>query len=99
VPIRTQVTCIANTHTSRGVIWNMSEGGIQVQLPELRKKAKVHLTFRLPVSETIIDVLGTVAWRSDRRHGIKFKYLGKQSADSVRHFVEEQKTGEFRGGG
>ena len=89
VPIRAQVICIANTQTFRGVTWNLSESGIQVEIPDLRKKAKIQLTFRLPVSETIIDVLGAVVWRSERRHGIKFKQVGEQSRESIRHFIEE----------
>jgi hypothetical protein len=48
-PIRAQVTCIADTRTFRGVTWNLSESGLQVELPELKRKAIVHLTFRLPL--------------------------------------------------
>jgi len=64
-----------------------------VEVAELKRSAKVQLTFRLPISETIIEVLGAVVWRSARRHGIKFKYLGEQSHDSIRHFIEERNAG------
>jgi len=93
VPIRAHVICIADTRTSRGVTWNLSESGIQVEVAELKRSAKVQLTFRLPISEAIIEVLGAVVWRSARRHGIKFKYLGEQSHDSIRHFIEERNAG------
>jgi hypothetical protein len=93
VPIRAQVTCIADTRTLRGVTWNLSQSGLQVEVAELRRKAIVQLTFRLPLSGTIIDALGAVVWQSDRRHGIKFKYMGEQSHESIQHFIEEQRRG------
>lgn len=89
VPIRAQVTCIADTHTLRAVTWNISQGGIQVETPELRQKAKVQLTFRLPHSDTIIEALGAVVWVSGKRNGIKFKQVGTQSQKLIQHFIEE----------
>ena len=89
-PMRAQVICIAEKLTLRGVTWNISQSGIQVELPELKKKAKVQLTFRLPVSGTIIDALGAVVWRLERRHGIKFRQVGDQSQESIRRFIEQQ---------
>ncbi len=90
VPVRAQVVCIVNTHTIRGVTCNLSQSGIQVEVPELKRKAHVQLSFRLPLSDTIIDALGAVVWRSKRRHGVEFKYMGEQSHDSIRHFIEER---------
>jgi hypothetical protein len=88
--MRAQVSCFADKLTLRGVTWNLSQSGIQVELPELNKKAKVQLTFRLPVSGTIIDALGAVVWRLERRHGIKFRKVGDQSRESIRRFIEQQ---------
>jgi hypothetical protein len=93
VPIRAQVTCIADTRTLRGVTRNLSQSGLQVEVPELKRKASVRLTFRLPLSGTIIDALGAVVWRSEQRQGIKFKYMGDQSHESIQHFIEEQRLG------
>jgi len=93
VPVRAQVICIADTGSFRGVTWNVSQSGIQVEIPELKRKANVHLTFRLPLSETIIDARGAVVWRSEKRHGIKFKEIGEQSQESIRHFIEERSRG------
>jgi len=89
VPIRVQVTCVADTRTLRGVTWNLSQSGLQTEVPELKRKVSVQLTFRLPLSGTIIDALGAVVWRSDRRQGIKFNYMGERSQESIRHFIEE----------
>jgi hypothetical protein len=94
VPIRAQVTGVVDTLTSRGVTWNISQSGIQVELPELKRKANVRLTFRLPLSGTIVDAVGTTVWRSERRQGIKFKHIGEQSLVSIQHFIEEQSRGQ-----
>lgn len=91
VPIRAQVNCIANSYTGRGVTRNISDEGIQVEIPELSTKAKVHLTFRLPLSDAIIDAMGTVVWALGRRKGIRFNDVGEQSQRSIRHFIEERK--------
>jgi hypothetical protein len=88
--MRAQVICIADKLTLRGVTWNLSQSGIQVELSELKKRAKVQLTFRLPVSGTIIDALGVVVWRVERRHGIKFRQVGDQSQESIRRFIEQR---------
>lgn len=77
-----------NAHTLRGVTCNLSQSGIQVEVSELKRKADVQLSFRLPPSETIIDALGAVVWCSNRRHGIKFMYIGEQTEDSIRQFIE-----------
>jgi hypothetical protein len=76
--------------TVRGVTWNLSESGIQVESPELRKQADVQLTFRLPMSDAIIEALGAVIWVSGRRNGIRFKQVGEQSRNLIRHFIEER---------
>lgn len=89
VPIRAQVTCIIKMYTLRGATRNLSENGIQVELPELESRADVQMTFRLPAPDTIIDAFGTVVWHSEKRQGIKFKNIGEQSLASIRHFVAE----------
>jgi c-di-GMP-binding flagellar brake protein YcgR len=93
VPIRAQLICIADTRTLRGATWNLSQSGIQVEVPELRREAKVQLTFRLPLSDTIIEARGAVVWLSGKRLGIKFKHMGEQSQASIRHFIEQRSVG------
>ena len=90
VPVRAHVVCIVNSHTFRGVTYNFSRSGIQVKVPELKRKAYVQLSFRLPLSETIIDVRGAVVWSLKKRHGIEFEYKAEQSHDSIRRFIEER---------
>lgn len=94
VPIRAQVICMTDTQTSRGVTRNLSQTGIQVEVPEINKGAKVQLTFRLPLSDTIIEAHGAVAWTSGSRLGIRFRQLGEYSHALIRHFIEQRTVGE-----
>ena len=94
VPIQAQLTCVAESRTLRGVTRNISETGIGVELPELRKRANVRLEFRLPGSDSMIDATGAVIWVSGKRNGIKFKYVGEQSQKSLRQFIQERKQTE-----
>jgi hypothetical protein len=93
VPIQAQVTCVAESRTLRGVTRNISERGIEVELPELRKRENVRLEFRLPGSDSMIDATGAVIWVLGKRNGIKFMYVGEQSQKSIWQFVQERKHG------
>src|SRR6266853_440516 len=48
VPIQTDVSCEVASRTVRGVTWNLSQGGIQVEAGDLRPGAAVRLSFQLP---------------------------------------------------
>jgi hypothetical protein len=89
VPIRAQVTCIVDSRTMRGVSWNLSQGGMQVQVSDLKPKEGVKLSFRLPVSGVAVDAVGAVAWGDEKRHGIQFTYLGAQSRQSILQYIAE----------
>jgi c-di-GMP-binding flagellar brake protein YcgR len=90
VPIRAQVTCVVDTQAMRGVSRNLSQGGMQVEVGELKTKDAVQLTFRLPVSGVVVDAVGAVVWGSDRRRGIRFTSMGEQSQQTIRQFIAEQ---------
>lgn len=89
-PIRAQVTCVVDAKTMRGVSRNLSQGGIQVEVGDLNTKDTVQLTFRLPVSGVVVDAVGAVVWESEKRRGIQFTSLGKQSQHTIRQFMAEQ---------
>ena len=73
----------------RGVSWNLSQGGMQVQVSDLKPKEGVKLSFRLPVSGVAVDAVGAVAWGDEKRHGIQFTYLGAQSRQSILQYIAE----------
>ena len=89
-PIRAQVTCIGDARTIRGVSWNLSQGGMQVEVRDLKPKESVHLSFRLPISGVAVDVVGVVAWGDEKSHGIQFTYMGAQSRQSILQYITEQ---------
>jgi CheY-like chemotaxis protein len=87
VPLQTGVTCAVGSRTMSGVTWNLSQGGIQVEAGNLRSGETVRLSFRLPVSDIAIDVVGVVAWADEKRQGIQFTQVNPQNQQSIREFV------------
>jgi CheY-like chemotaxis protein len=62
VPIQTDVVCQVGDRALRGVTWNLSQGGMQVEVGDLQPKDTVRLSFRLPVSGVSLEAAGTVVW-------------------------------------
>jgi DNA-binding response OmpR family regulator len=87
VPIQTDVTCDVDSRTMRGVTWNLSQGGIQVEVGDLQPGTAVRLSFRLPVSGTAINADGVVVWADNRRQGIQFTKVSAQNQQSIRDFI------------
>jgi len=75
----------------RCVSWNLGEGGMQVEVSGLQPKEGVQLSFRLPASGLAIDAVGVVVWGDEKRHGIQFTYIGKQSQQSIHQYIAENK--------
>src|SRR5713226_2949948 len=50
VPLHTPVTCSAGPRTLQGVTWNLSSGGIQVEIDNLQQGDSVKVSFRFPQS-------------------------------------------------
>ena len=69
----------------RGVSWNLSQGGMQVEASDLQLRDTVQLSF-LPGSGVAVDAVGAVVWENEKRHGIQFANLGAQSQRSIRHY-------------
>ena len=93
VSMRAQVTCIVDSRTTRGVTWNLSQTGIQVEDSSLRTNEVVRLSFRLPISGVAIEAVGTVLWEHNKRLGIRFTDVGMQSRRSISEYVKEQRNG------
>ena len=89
VAMRAQVTCIVDSETSRGVSWNLSQAGIQVEVSTLNPKGAIQLSFRLPVSGVAVDAVGSIVWQHNKRYGIRFTYVGAQSRRSILQYVKE----------
>jgi CheY-like chemotaxis protein len=89
VPLRADVTCVVGSRTIRGVCWNLSQGGIQLEVGDLRPKDAVRLSFRLPVSGVAIEAVGTVVWGDQNRQGIQFTNVSVKNQEAIRQFVSE----------
>jgi CheY-like chemotaxis protein len=89
VPIHTEVACTVGSRTVRGVSWNLSQGGMQVEVGDLKPKDAVRLSFQLPVSGVVIDVTGVVVWGNANRQGIQFTSVSAQSQRSILRFMAE----------
>jgi CheY-like chemotaxis protein len=88
-PIQAGVACTVGSRTLRGVSWNLSQGGMQVEVDDLKPKDLVRLSFQLPISGVIIDAAGIVVWEKEKRQGIQFTNVSAQSQQSIRHFMAE----------
>ncbi len=89
IPIQTEVMCVVGSRTIRGVTWNLSQGGIQVEAGGLQPKDTVRLSFQLPASGVQLEATGTVAWVKENRQGIQFTKVSPQNEQSIRKFIAE----------
>jgi CheY-like chemotaxis protein len=89
VPMQTEVICEVGSRTLRGVTWNLSQGGMQVDAGDLQPGEAVRLSYHLPVSGVAIIAEGTVVWVGDRRQGIRFTKMSTPNQQSVRDFIAE----------
>jgi CheY-like chemotaxis protein len=96
VPLQTDILCTGDGRQLKGVTWNLSQGGIQVDIGNLKPGESVRLSFRLPSSGTLIDALGSVVWTGDKRQGIKFQNLAPKHAQAVRDFIAAVEMEEAR---
>jgi CheY-like chemotaxis protein len=87
VPLHTDVTCTAGSRTMNGVSWNLSQGGMQVDIGGLQARDAVRLSFRLPISGVAIEVAGTVVWGDQKRQGIQFTNLSRKNQEDISHFI------------
>jgi CheY-like chemotaxis protein len=89
VPIQTEVMCTVGSRTIRGVTWNLSQGGMQVEAGGLQPGDTVRVSFRLPVSGVSLEAVGTVVWTTENRQGIQFTNVSPQNDQSIRQFIAD----------
>lgn len=74
----------------RGVSWNLSQGGMLVEVSDLKPENAVQLSFRLPVFGVAVDAVGAVVWGDEKLQGIEFLNVDAHSRQSIRHYISEQ---------
>jgi CheY-like chemotaxis protein len=85
VPLQTEVVCTFDSQQLKGMSWNLSQGGIQVEVDGLKVGENIRLTFRLPSSGAAIDATGSVIWVGETRQGIRFGHVKGEQA--IRDFI------------
>lgn len=88
-PMQTEVNCAAGARNVRGRTWNISEGGMQLEVGSLTPGETVRVSFRLPSTSIVIDAFGTVVWVKEDRQGIQFTKMTPQNRDNIRHFIAQ----------
>jgi CheY-like chemotaxis protein len=89
VPIQADVACTVGSRTVRGASWNLSQGGMQVEVADLKQKDAVRVSFKLPVSGVVIETTGVVVWAKETRQGIQFTNLSAQTQKSISQFIAQ----------
>jgi CheY-like chemotaxis protein len=88
-PVQTEVICTVGSRALRGVTWNLSQGGMQVEVDDLHPKDTLRVSFQLPVSGLKLEAVGTVVWAKENRQGIQFTNVSPQNEQSIRQFIAE----------
>jgi CheY-like chemotaxis protein len=89
VALQTAVVCVTGSRNLHGSTWNLSSGGIQVEVGGLQPGDSVKLSFRLPQSGVTVETIGVVVWAKQQREGIKFTQLSGQSQQAIQEFIAE----------
>jgi CheY-like chemotaxis protein len=87
VPVLTDVVCTVESRRLNGTTWNLSQGGIQVEVAGLKPRDPVRVTFRLPSSATMIEATGSVIWTKEKRQGIRFEHVTPKNEQAIRDFI------------
>jgi CheY-like chemotaxis protein len=89
VPLQTMVACRSGSRPWQGNTWNLSSGGIQIEVGGLQPGDSVKLSFRLPGSGVTVEAIGIVVWAKQQREGIQFTQVSGQSQQAIQKFIVE----------
>lgn len=81
------VSCNVGARTLNGLTWNISQGGIQLEIAGLKLGDTVPMSFILPQPATVIKAEGLVAWTQEGRQGLYFTEMGVECQETVRSYI------------
>jgi c-di-GMP-binding flagellar brake protein YcgR len=81
--------CVTKGKTLRGRTWNLSQGGMQVEVDSLKADESAQLAFTLPRCQAVIDAVGTVVWVKNDRQGIRFTKVTSTIQREIDRFIED----------
>lgn len=87
VPMQVELTCTVGNRTVNGVTWNLSQGGMQIEVSDLKPADTVALSFKLPKTVTVIEAIATVIWSKDERQGVHFVKMSVAHQEAIREFI------------
>jgi DNA-binding response OmpR family regulator len=90
VPMQTEVTCSVGDKILTGTSWNLSQGGMQLQVEGLTPGGKVQLSFTIPQPPLGIEATGVVVWVEGERQGIQFTKMTVEHQERVRNFIAHE---------
>jgi len=89
VPLETEVVCRVGNRILEGMTWNVSQGGMQVEVGHLEHGDLARLSFTLPYPPIHIEVTGVVAWAGDKRQGIHFTEMSLENQEILHDFISQ----------
>ena len=92
VPLQTDLTCVTGARTVQGRSWNLSQGGMQLEVRDLKIGDSVRITFQFPGSGKNFDASGTVAWSKDDRQGVQFTKMSAEVQSHVSAFIAQNEA-------
>ncbi len=85
VPLNAEVTYSLRSEILRGVVWNISQGGMQLESEALQLGDTVHLSFLLDHIAVAGDAM--VVWARDDRRGLIFTRMSLEDQEAIRIYV------------
>jgi len=86
VPLRAKVLVRAGSRTLQGLIWNVSEGGVQLEVSDLQLGAAIEFSFCLPAN-SLVEAAGEVIWTKENRQGIRFTRVAPEGRMAIEELV------------
>jgi len=87
VPLNTDVTCNVAEATLLGMTWNVSQGGIQLEVVGLELGDSAKMSFVLPQPVISIKVEGVVVWAQEGRQGLYFTEMRVEYQEALRAYI------------
>jgi CheY-like chemotaxis protein len=87
VPLNRDVSCKVGAETLRGLIWDISQGGIELEVAGLKLGDTVRMSFVLPRPVIVIMAEGSVMWVHEGRQGLYFTEMSIEHQHAVRTYI------------
>ena len=92
IPLKATVTCDFKGQSTKGTSWNISQGGLLFEGPNLRPLDEIHLSIQLPTTGITIQTSGVVVRVDERgRVGVRFASMNDAGREAIRQLVDQDK--------